>query len=66
MNSSLLLDTGQITETGLRRTPDRGLIASWALSWSEQRSAGVEPVVLQAHFGGGFQQVVPQRNAKHH
>jgi hypothetical protein len=26
MNSSLLLDTGQLTETGLRRTADRGLI----------------------------------------
>jgi hypothetical protein len=54
MNTSLLLDTGQLTETGLRRTADRGLIASWALSWPEQRTAGVEPIVLQAHFGGGF------------
>lgn len=54
MNSSLLLDTGQITETGLRRTADRGLNASWALSWPEQRTAGVEPIVLQAYFGGGF------------
>ena len=54
MNTSLLLDTGQLTETGLRRTADRGLIASWALSWPEQRAAGVEPIVLQAHFGGGF------------
>ena len=48
MNSSLLLDTGQITETGLRRTADRGLNASWALSWPEQRAAGVVPIVLQA------------------
>jgi hypothetical protein len=54
MNSSLLLDTGQITETGLRRTADRGLNTSWALSWPEQRAAGVEPIVLQAYFGGGF------------
>jgi hypothetical protein len=54
MNTSLLLDTGQLTETGLRRTADRGLIASWALSWPEQRTAGVEPIVLQAYFGGGF------------
>jgi hypothetical protein len=53
-NTSLLLDTGQITETGLRRTADRGPIASWALSWPEQRTAGVEPIVLQANFGGGF------------
>ena len=54
MNSSLLLDTGQITETPLRRTADRGLNVSWALSWPEQRAAGVEPIVLRAYFGGGF------------
>ncbi len=54
MNTSLLLDTGQLTETGLRRTADGGLNASWALSWPEQRAAGVEPIVLQAYFGGGF------------
>jgi hypothetical protein len=54
INTSLLLHTGQLTETGLRRTADRGLSASWALSWPEQRAAGVESIVLQAHFGGGF------------
>ena len=40
MNTSLLLDTGQLTETGLRRTKDGGLNASWTLSWPEQRAAG--------------------------
>ncbi len=54
MNTSLLLDTGQLTETGLRRTEDGGLNASWALSWPEQGAAGVQPIVLQAYFGGGF------------
>src|SRR6266576_5004424 len=54
MNTSLLLDTGRLTETGLRPTADGGLTASWALSWPEQRAAGVEPIVLQANFGGGF------------
>jgi hypothetical protein len=54
VNTSLLLDTGQVTETGLERTADGGLNASWALSWQEQRSAGVQPIVLQAYFGGGF------------
>jgi hypothetical protein len=54
MNTNLLLDTGQLTETGLRRTADGGLNASWALSWSEQRAGEVEPIVLQAYFGGGF------------
>src|SRR5712671_6106841 len=54
INTSLLLDTGQLTETGLRRTADGGLNASWALSWPEQRAAGIQPIVLQAYFGGGF------------
>jgi hypothetical protein len=54
MNTSLLLDTGHLTETGLRRTAHRGLIASWALSWPEQRAADVEPIVLHAYFEGGF------------
>src|ERR1700736_3841725 len=49
MNASLLLDTGQLTETG-----HGGLNASWALSSPEQRVAGVQPIVLQAYFGGGF------------
>jgi hypothetical protein len=54
MNTMLLLESGQITGTGLQRTPDGGLVASWALSWSEQRSAGVSPVVLMAYYGIGF------------
>jgi hypothetical protein len=54
MNTNLLLDTGQLNETGLRRVPDGGLSASWALSWPEQRAAGVQPIVLQAYFGAGF------------
>src|SRR5438094_10228617 len=52
MNTSLLLDTGQLTETGLLRTADGGLNASWALSWPEQRAAWVQAIVLQAYFGG--------------
>src|SRR5712664_931196 len=54
MNMSLLRDTGYLTESGLGRTPDGGLNASWTLSWPEQRAAGIEPIVLQAYFGGGF------------
>src|SRR5258708_18324402 len=49
INTSLLLDTGQLTETGLRSTADGGLDASWPLSWPEQRAAGVEPIVLLAN-----------------
>ena len=54
INTTLLLDTGQLTETGLRRTPDGGLNASWALTWPEQQAAGLPPLALQAYFGGGF------------
>ena len=54
MNMTLLLNTGQLTETELRRTPDGGLSASWTLSWPEQRAAGLQPLALQAYFGGGF------------
>src|SRR5258708_39761833 len=49
VNTSLLLDTGQITETGLLRAADGGLSASWSLSWAEQRASGVQPIILQAH-----------------
>ena len=54
MNTNLLLDSGQLSETRPRRTAEGGLSASWALSWPEQRAAGVEPIVLQAYFGAGF------------
>ena len=54
MNTCLLLDTGQRTETGLQRTGDGGLIASWTLTWPEQQAAGIEPIALQAYFGRGF------------
>jgi hypothetical protein len=54
MNTLLLLESGRITGTGLRRTPDGGLAASWALSWPEQRSAGISPVLLKAYYAIGF------------
>jgi hypothetical protein len=54
MNTSLLLGTGQLTETGLLRTPEGGLNASWELTWPEQQAAGVPPIMLQAYFGAGF------------
>ena len=54
LNTNLLLDAGQLNETGLQRTADGGLNASWALSWPEQRAAALPPITLQAYFGGGF------------
>src|ERR1700692_3289626 len=54
INTSLLLDPGRLRERGCRRPADGGLPASWALSWPKQRPAGVEPIALQAYFGGSF------------
>ena len=48
MNTLLLLESGRITGTGLQRTPDGGVVASWDLSWPEQSSVGISPVVLMA------------------
>src|SRR5260370_34743121 len=41
MNTSLLLDTGQVTETGLRLTADGRLNEFCALGWTECRAARV-------------------------
>src|SRR5437868_14241129 len=49
MNTSLLLDTGQLTDMGLRRTGDGEFAASSALSSPEARAAGVEGIVLPAY-----------------
>lgn len=54
MDTLLLLQSGRITGTGSQRTPDGGLAASWALTWPEQRSAAVSPVVLMTYYGIGF------------
>jgi hypothetical protein len=53
MNTSLLLESGRIAGTRLRRAPDGDLVASWALSWPELRSARVLPILLMAHYGIG-------------
>jgi len=54
MKHELAARPGQLTETGLRRTGDGGLAASWALSWPEQRAAGVEGMRAPSYFGGSF------------
>ncbi|MGV9771847.1 hypothetical protein [Streptosporangium sp. NPDC003464] len=54
IDSGLLLGTGEIIATGVRRTADGGLDAVWALAWPEQRAAGIEPIVLHAFYGAGF------------
>ncbi|MFI0350891.1 hypothetical protein [Actinomadura sp. 9N407] len=54
LNGPLLLDTGQVTASGARRTGERGLEARWELSWPEQRLAGIGAVRLHAFYGAGF------------
>jgi hypothetical protein len=54
INTYLLLDTGEVTATGVRRSTDDGIDAVWALSWPEQLAAGIKPVVIRAYFGQGF------------
>jgi hypothetical protein len=54
VNAYLLLDTGEVKRTGIRRSSDGGVSAVWSLSWPEQRSAGIDPIVLHAVYGAGF------------
>jgi hypothetical protein len=53
IDAGLLLDTGDMTTTGVRRTATGGLDAVWALAWPEQRAARIEPIVIRAYFGIG-------------
>ena len=54
INADLLLGTGEVTATGVRRSADGGIDAVWALSWPEQQAASIGPVVIRAYFGAGF------------
>ena len=40
--------------TGLHRDQRGGLIASWLLTWPEQRAATLSPISLIATYGAGF------------
>jgi hypothetical protein len=50
----LLLSTGEIADSGLRREEGGTVAREWTLTWPEQQGAGVPPVTLRAWFGGGF------------
>jgi hypothetical protein len=54
LNTYLLLGTGEVTATGVRRSADGGSEAVWELSWPEQQAAGVKPIIIRAYFGSGF------------
>lgn len=55
LDDGLLLGTGTVEGTGVRRRPDGGLTAVWALSWPAQRErVGIAPVRVVADYGAGF------------
>jgi hypothetical protein len=54
MNHDLLLGTGEVSGTGVRQDATGGVEAEWTLSWPLQQAAGIEPVILRAHFGTQF------------
>jgi hypothetical protein len=54
VNTYLLLDTGAINATGVRRSADGGVEAVWPLSWPAQRAARVSPIIIRAYYGAGF------------
>ncbi|WP_052411194.1 hypothetical protein [Streptomyces sp. NRRL S-118] len=54
VNEHLLRNTGEIRASGVRRTPDGGVAATWALTWPEQRVTEIDPITIRAHYGGGF------------
>jgi hypothetical protein len=53
INADLLLDTGEITATSVRRSVTAGLDSVWALAWPEQRAARIKPKLIRAYFGIG-------------
>jgi hypothetical protein len=54
INDVLLLGSGTVTATGLTRSTDGDAVATWLLSWPEQREQGLGPVTLEAFFGFRF------------
>jgi len=54
VNTYLLLDSGTVGETGLQRSADGGMSATWQLTWPEQQAVHVPPIMLHAYFGASF------------
>jgi len=52
INTDLLLGTGEVTATGLRRHGE-GADAIWGLSWPQQQAARIQPVIIRAYYGAG-------------
>ncbi|RPF21607.1 hypothetical protein [Myceligenerans xiligouense] len=53
-DAGLLRGTGEITAVGPGRDEHGGLVASWLLTWPEQRATRIAPISLVATFGAGF------------
>jgi hypothetical protein len=53
INADLLLNTGEITATGVRRSATGGLDSVWTLAWPQQRAARIKPIIIRAYFGIG-------------
>jgi hypothetical protein len=54
LDRALLSGTGTIEASGLGRDASGGTLAQWSLSWPEQLQAGIQPVLIIAHYGSGF------------
>ena len=54
INTHLLLNTGEVTTTGLRNSPIGGIDCIWSLSWPEQRAIRINPIIIDAFYGSGF------------
>jgi hypothetical protein len=54
MNEILLLGTGSVSATGVIRSYNGDVTATWFLSWPEQKQRQIQPVTLQAVFGWRF------------
>jgi hypothetical protein len=52
INTDLLLGTGGVTATGVRRRGGN-VEAVWALSWPEQHAAGINPIIIRAAYSAG-------------
>ncbi|GAB4085506.1 hypothetical protein GCM10028784_21360 [Myceligenerans cantabricum] len=53
-DQGLLRGTGTIDVQDLTRDEHGGLVATWLLTWPEQRATGIPPISLIATFGAGF------------
>jgi hypothetical protein len=54
INKDVLLDTGDVTGTGVRRLANGGTDAAWALSWPEQQAAGIDSIIIRGMYGASF------------